>query len=154
MLVSAMGVAGAGEWFRYTGNGRFSVEMPGQPKLSREILTTSRGRVPMISADYGDYRVTYCDFDFIPTDPLLDGARDRILKTTGAKVREEHVLVHEDYIERRMIMDLPEEGLAEIVVLVLVPKSRRLIEAIYVGDKGTETSANVRRFIESVRVER
>ncbi len=94
--------------------GRFSVNMPAEPKLNRQEVETAMGKLPIYfyvaETGAGGYMVGYNDFpqysetaQFV--NAILDGARDQVLAADpNRKLLSEKEIVVEGYVGREWLV--------------------------------------------------
>jgi hypothetical protein len=147
-------------WQEYRSGGGYAVQLPGVPIIESQLVNnpTIRGSVTLNTATVGlkvgGYATAYADFPLyaFPRDEALDGARDEIIQSLGATLREEQSLSIAGNPARDVFADIPKRGDVVRCRLILTAQNR-LIELMYAGPKGTEASDNVSYFLNSLVIQ-
>lgn len=157
VLVSMGSSALAQQWIEYHPPGAgYRIEFPGRPAEDTREVVTNVGKIHMITSavEIGD-KVFLTITSRYPEhltmgDPEknLDGARNGSLRKINGTLRREERLSVGDAPARRLLIDIPQDNQAAGAVMVL--DGHRLVQAIYVGPRGTEEAPEVRRFLSSL----
>jgi hypothetical protein len=148
-------------WQEYRSGGGYTVQLPGVPIIESQLVNnpTIGGLVTLNTATVGlkvgGYATAYADFPLyyaFPRDEALDGARDKIIQSLGATLREEQSLSIAGNPARDVFADIPKRGDVMRCRLILTAQNR-LIELMYAGPKGTEASENVSYFLNSLVIQ-
>ncbi len=104
----------AEDWKEFTsGEGGFTVSIPGIPTSSSESVDTEVGQIVMhlyvLTTKLGEYGVSYSDFPVRSGDPtltrkVLDGSRDELL-ANGAKLLNENEVTVDGILGRELILE-------------------------------------------------
>ena len=141
-------------WSEYKPAGAgFSIQMPGTPKLSTNSVETSLGPIEAYNAvvDFGNiaYYVSYNNYPAAhvqkySAQQILDGVRNGQIKDKTL-VSERPITINGRQ-GRELQIITANFGMLSRIVLV----GTRLIQTIYIGAPGSETSADARRFADSL----
>jgi hypothetical protein len=147
-------------WQEYRSGGGYTVQLPA-PIIESQLVNnpTIGGSVTLNTATVGlkvgGYATAYADFPLyyaFPRDEALDGARDKIIQSLGATLREERSLSIAGNPVRDVFADIPKRGDVVRCRLILTAQNL-LIELMYAGPKGTEASENVSYFLNSLVIQ-
>jgi hypothetical protein len=135
----------------------YSIEMPGKWTITVKNLDTDAGKLKMhiasVSLPSGIYSTMYVAYPSEimgkPITPILDGARDGTIRTTGAKLRKEERIVISKRPGREIILDAPDNHVIAARFFLL---DNFLIQALVVGQEGIEGDPNTNRFLRSLKV--
>jgi hypothetical protein len=157
VLVSTGSSASAQQWIEYRPPGAgYRIEFPGQPAEETREVATNVGKIRMSTSavEIGD-KVFLTITSHYPQhltmgDPEknLDGARNGSLRNINGTLRHEERVSVGDAPARRLLIDIPRDNQAAGAVMVL--DGHQLLQAIYVGPRGTEEAPEVRRFLSSL----
>ena len=134
----------------------YRVEMPETPKISARDVPTAVGpiKTTMALVDRGaiGYIVSHNDYPAAAIagkspDDMLDGIRGG--QVGQHKLRSEEKITMGDKPARHLIIDTAQ---GQVVVSRIVMVQNRLFQALYVGPKGSEESADAKRFIASFQL--
>ena len=151
--------AAAQTWaeFRPEGIG-YSVEMPGEWKLTTQDVATAVGTIKVymatVSAGSRAFMTMYSRYpdEYLrgrPVAPVLDGARDGAVANIKGKLRSEEKLLVSDLEARHIIIDTP-QGLVVVDRFFLVQST--MVQALVAGPSNIENEADTKRFVGSLKV--
>jgi hypothetical protein len=134
-------------------SGGFSVEMPAEWKTETEKMTVQGLAVELITAE-----ATLGDIDFTVARGLypagtsinLDGARDGTVQGSGGKLRSAQKITIGKTPAYEMIIDLPDSNILVERLFIVGNVSGAVVAA---GADGIQNDANVRRFLDSVKIQ-
>ena len=158
LLITSAVMAQQGTWQEYRSGGGYTVRLPGVPTIEGQFVNnpTIGGydtlNTATVGLKVGGYATAYADFPLnyaFPREQALDGARDKIIQSLGAKLREEQRLLIAGNPARNVYADTPERGGVVRCRLILTAQNR-LIELMYAGPEGTEASESVNYFMNSL----
>jgi hypothetical protein len=161
LFITSSVMAQQGTWQEYRSGGGFTVRLPGVPTIESQLVSnpTIGGSVTLNTATVGlkvgGYATAYADFPLnyaFPRKEALDGARDKIIQSLGARLRDEQSLSIAGNPARDLFADIPKRGGVVRCRLILTAQNR-LIELMYAGPKGTEASENVSYFLNSLVIQ-
>ncbi len=149
--------ASAQDWIEYqpTGFG-YRIAVPGNPTVTTQEVPTRVGVLKNITAsvEIGNrgFVIMHVDYptahvESVPAARILDGVRDG--QAPSGKLRSERALTIGSHAARHLLIDAGGEN---VMVSRIVLVGQRLIQAIYVGPRGSEDDADTRRFIESLAI--
>jgi hypothetical protein len=159
-ISSIGGTARADEWKEYSSpEGRFTVDLPGAPKQSKEKRQTKFGSVDAQLVIYSGgkdifYGIAYLDYPESVVkahraDELLDGASDSAVKgVKGGRVEGQEKISLGGNPGRQVIIDAP--GNLTLTVRMYMVKNR-LYQVISSVGKGKEKEADPKRFLDSFK---
>ena len=160
LVLATAGVAGADEWKEFSSqDGRFSVDLPGTPKQSREKRQTKFGSIDAQLVIYSAskdifYGVAYLDYPESVVkahraDELLDGASESAVKgVKGGRVAGQEKILLSGNPGRQVTIDAP--GNLKLTVRMYLVKNR-LYQVISSVGKDKEKEADPRRFLDSFK---
>jgi hypothetical protein len=146
----------AQQWQKYRLDGAaYRIEFPGSPVQDTRDVTTNIGTIRMqtSSVAVGDKTYMMIRSEYPPnvamSDPetRLDGARNGSVHRTGGVLRSESRTTVGQAPARHLIIDMPQTSQSADAVMIL--DGRQLLQAIYVGPRGTEETPEARRFLTS-----
>jgi hypothetical protein len=158
LIITSAVMAQQGTWQEYRSGGGFIVRLPGVPTIESQLVSNPAigGSVTLNTATVGlkvgGYATAYADFPLnyvFPRKEALDGARDKIIQSLGATLREEQSLSIAGNPARDVFADIPKRGGVVRCRLILTAQNR-LIELMYAGLEGTEASESVNYFMNSL----
>lgn len=157
-VLSAGNRAAAQNWIMYAPSGvGYSIELPGQPKVSVNDVGTDAGTAKLTQAIFesGDTAYVASHIDYAPSiiasrsiDGHLDAARDGQVK--GGRLVSEDRIVVSGHRARHVV--IAKQRYVVVVRSTLV--GRRLFQIVYVGRPGTETGPGAQRFLNSFKIVR
>ncbi|MFO0906165.1 MAG: hypothetical protein U0939_24370 [Pirellulales bacterium] len=157
---------GSGTWERYDGNG-FSVEFPGKFKPSSKsqaspvgILTT---HIQQHDRSDGSFMIAYSDipvgdaeFGLIQAngvEKLLDEACDGMARAAGsASVTNRTPISVNSHKGRELSFDGRAAGKSVSVRAKVVLLNKRVLEVMWVGERGKQNQADITRFLNSLNI--
>ena len=158
-LLSSCVVATPQTWIEFRPQGiGYSVELPGQWKLTIEDVRTSAGifKAPMATVALGDGRefitmyVAYPD-ELIRNRPLtaiLDGVRDGAVASAKGFLRKEQKLVVSNRPARQIVVEAPPHHVAVNRYFML---GSTLVQALVLSTTNPENDPMTKRFLESLK---
>jgi hypothetical protein len=135
----------------------FSVQMPGQWKVTTETANTAAGDIKVISADIDSDTVSYAAvYAVYPADKMrgravattLDGARNGAVSNTKGTLRKEDKIEVGSLPARQIVIDTP-SGI--VVVMRFMMIGNALVQAVVSGPKGVENQPDTTRFLSSLK---
>jgi hypothetical protein len=140
---------------------KFSAKMPGEPKLKQQEASTGAGPITVnqyvVEGRSYAYIVGYTDYpakaiEGANPEGMLDGGRDGALKNVrGAKLSKEEKIQLDGHPGRELHVDIPGKG--KLVARFYLVKNR-LYQLLAAGDDVTPEDKDVRRFLESLTLEK
>jgi hypothetical protein len=135
--------------FQSAGDG-FRIEFPGTPTVKRDTLPSRVGPAPHVTAQLNSKGFTYTVelttyASASPPDAVLDLFAGAVAKS--GKLREETPLKVGADAARRLVSEVGDGKF--IATSLLVTDGTRFYHVLCVSSPGQETSANVKRFINS-----
>jgi len=156
-VFAAAAPAFAEEWIVYQPPGvGYRVELPANPTIQTRDVPTAAGPVKntMAVVDRTSYAFIISHNDYpqavvsaAPPEKLLDGVRDG--QTQNRTLKSETPVKLGKYDARQLII---EDAAGRVFVSRFTLVGTRLFQAIYVGSKGSETSPDATRFINSFTI--
>ena len=153
-LMSAASQAIAQNWKEHRPEGaNYVVEMPGEPKINSQNVSTKVGdiKVYIAASELGElgfvtmfsrYPESYVQSQ--AADAMLDGAAANV----KGKLRSKTSVTISNFPGREILADTPT---GRVMVLRYFLSGNTLVQAIAGGPAGSETNADVRRFLDSLR---
>jgi hypothetical protein len=146
----------AQEWQEYRlDGGAYRIEFPGSPvEHTRDVATnigTIRMKTSAVEAGGRTYMMIRSEYppNVAVNDPeaRLDGARNGSVRRTGGVLRSESRTTVGQAPARHLVIDMPQTSQSADALMIL--DGRQLLQAIYVGPRGTEETPEAKRFLAS-----
>jgi hypothetical protein len=156
LALSGIQPAEAQQWIEYQPDGAgYRIAFPGKPTEETREVNTNIGRIRMRTCALGVGNAMFMTISSIYPpqvsmgDPQknLDGARNGSVRNVNGTLRTEQALNFGDAPARHLVIDIPKDNQAADTLVVL--DGHKLVQAIYVGPRGTEETPEVRRFLTS-----
>jgi hypothetical protein len=157
-MIALAAPAQAQQWAAYSPTGAgFTVDMPGQWTTEGRDVQTDVGVIKMNMATVDQtsqvYMTIYSIFpeqhiNNTPHEVLLNNARDGAVKNVNGTLVKEDKLSIGGFPARHLTVDTSAGRVSQRLILA----GTRLLQAIYVGPAGNETTADVGRFFQSFQV--
>jgi hypothetical protein len=148
-----------GGWKQFSSKeGRFSVQLPGDPKQGKQSIDTQAGKIDMHLFTYEvskevAYIVIFNDYpaaivEKANKNKMLDGARDGAVKKVKGTLRGEKKLTMNGSPGREVVVDTPQLSFRNKMFMV----KNRLYQVMAVTPKGKDSTADVMKFLNSFKL--
>jgi hypothetical protein len=161
-VLTALAVpASAQEWKKFSGDsGRFSVDLPGEPKQQKQEVPTDAGKITLtmyiVEAGNGGYFVALSDFPAAlvqAADPeaLLTNARDGAVRNVRGKLTGDKAITLGEYKGREIQFEAGNATMKIVGQARLYLVGNRLYQLLVVGQQA-EALEQSARFFNSFRL--
>lgn len=161
---SAAGAAGDApkDWVSFQSkDGGFSVELPGKPLESRQLVKTGLGtlEVTMLLLEKkkeGAFVVSFANFPESAfkggdDEKRLDNARDGAIATAKGKLKSEKKIMLDKWPGRELVIDSPTRGLLRTRIYAV---DQRLYQTVATGSAAFINGKDVTRFLDSFKLQK
>lgn len=145
-----------------TSEGGITIEMPGKPNKQSQDIPTATGTATgqMLTLDKGSeaYIVAYHEFpssqglNQIDPKVLLKGASDGAVKNIDGKVTSERDITNGSYPGKEIIGSGSKDGKDIEFTIRLYWASPRLVQTLYLAEKGKTNQSNASKFLDSLKI--
>jgi hypothetical protein len=158
-LPSGSPSVGQEQWQNFSpAGGRFSISVPAQPIQSKQVVNTAAGQLEtqiyQVDRKIIAYTMMYVDYpasvvEQLEPQTMFNNARDYMLKSQNGQLLGERNVALGDYPGRELKVKFP-NGILAIARMYLV--KGRLYQTIVTAKPGLDTTANVNRFLDSMKL--
>jgi hypothetical protein len=139
-----------------------TIEMPGKPNKQSQDIPTATGKATgqMLTLDKGSeaYILAYHEFpsslSLNQIDPkvLLKGASDGAVKNIDGKVTSERDITNGSYPGKEIVGSGSKDGKDIEFTIRLYWASPRLVQTLYLAEKGKTNQNNASKFLDSLKI--